>query len=456
MATSSRRRSVVRRLSTAAALWAVVLGTTLAGVAIWQYWWVSVRAMDARLLADAETLARGIDVTNDVLEVDVPPELVASLATDESYYGIYDANGRLIDGDPPMLGSPGSLAPGTSTVNGYRDVRVPAAAGAVVRVGHSLAPLGADLRRLAASILVASVAASLLALPLTLWLRGVLERSMRQIDRTARALTPGQPARIDLATLDDEFVEVAGRLNDAFDRLERGLERERQLTADASHELRTPVSAILAESDWALSRPRAEDEYRRALQVCRRQGRRLKDLLETLLTLARIEAGAQKPTFTELDLGPLVDQSIVDLSRLAAERHVRVARQGEARARGDRVQIGILLSNLLSNAVRYNRTDGEVHVRLKSRAGLAQLEVQDTGPGLDPAVADRVFDRFWRATSSRSAREGGSGLGLAISKAVVEAHGGQITCETGPEGTTFHVQLPGAGDRGDPGDQGGT
>jgi two-component system, OmpR family, sensor kinase len=440
----------VRRLSAGAALWVAVLGVTLAAVALWQYWRVSVRAIDARLLADAEALARGVDVTEGVLDVDVPPELAASLAVEEGYYGVYDADGRLLDGTAPvaprreLVGPDAAPRAVVATLGGYRDVQLGAPMGATVRVGRSLGPLRADLGRLATSILVASVAAGLLAMPLAVWLRRAMGRSLAQIDSTARALTPGQPARIDLATLDHEFVGVAERLNEAFDRLERGLARERQLTADASHELRTPVTAILAESEWALARPRTEEEYRRALEVSARQGRRLKELLETLLTLARIEGGAQQPALDALDLGALADQAIADVARLADERGVTIVRHGGARVRGDRVQLGILLSNLLSNAVRYNTAGGRVNVEMAREGTQAWLEVRDTGPGLNPEVADRVFDRFWRATSSRSPREGGSGLGLAISKAIVEAHGGRITCRTGAGGTTFRVELPGA------------
>jgi two-component system, OmpR family, sensor kinase len=443
MATSSNRRSVVRRLSAAAALWAVILGVTLAGVAIWQYWRVSVRAVDARLLADAEALAREIGETDDVLEVDVPAELRASLAAGDSYYGIYDADGRLLDGDAPPLPPGGRIAIGRFSIDGHREARVAAAPRGTVRVGRPLAPLRADLWRLATSLLVASVTASLLAMPLTVWLRREVARSMTQIDRTARTLAPGQPARIDLASVDEEFAGVAGRLNEAFDRLEQGLARERQLTADASHELRTPVATVVAETEWALARPRMPEEYRHALEVCARQGRRLKDLLETLLTLARIEGGAQAPAYEALDLDALVAQAMDDASRLAHERHVTMTCDGRARVYGDRLQIGILLSNLLSNAVRYNHDGGTVHVSIHALDGRVGLEVRDTGPGMNPSVADRVFDRFWRAAPSRSAREGGTGLGLAIAKAVVEAHGGHITCRTGPEGTTFVVDLPG-------------
>src|SRR5690606_20120413 len=195
---------------------------------------------------------------------------------------------------------------GSWTVGGHREHRVDvtadgppgtgmAARHAIVRVGQPLAPVRADLGRLATSLLVASLLAVLLAAPLAIWLRREMARSVGQIDVTARRLAPGTAARIDLGSIDSEFAGVAERLNAAFDRLERALQRERQLTADASHELRTPVATVVAESEWALSRPRSADEYRHALEVCARQGRRLKHLVESLLTLARIESGTASP-----------------------------------------------------------------------------------------------------------------------------------------------------------------
>jgi signal transduction histidine kinase len=106
------------------------------------------------------------------------------------------------------------------------------------------------------------------------------------------------------------------------------------------------------------------------------------------------------------------------------------------------VQIRILVSNLLSNAIRYNHVGGSVTLRIQSEPGRGVLAVSDTGPGLAPAVAARVFERFWRATSARSTRDGGTGLGLAISKAIVTTHGGEISVESEPgQGTTFVVWL---------------
>jgi len=298
------------------------------------------------------------------------------------------------------------------------------------------------VRRLAASLLVASMVAGLLAAPLTVWLRRELGRSMTQIDVTARELSPGQPARIDLSRLDEEFVSVAGRLNEAFDRLERGLIREQQLTADASHELRTPVATIVTETEWALARPRRAEEYHETIEVCARQGRRLKELIETLLVLARLEAGALTPAYERLKLETLVEQAVAEVLPLANRRDVSIEWDGRGEVHGDRVHLVILLSNLLSNAVRYNRPRGHVRVHVEERHPSVMLEVSDTGPGLDAAVADRVFDRFWRASPSRAVQEGGTGLGLAISKAIVDAHAGSISCRSSQEGTTFVVQMP--------------
>lgn len=459
MASSSTRRSVVRRVFALTALWAGVLGLSMAGVAIWQYWRVSVRAVDSRVADDAAMLARQIVVTDGLVEVEVPGELRLALSEGSAYYGIYDGDGRYLDGDAPPMASSEVVATGVWTVAGHRERRVsmtPGAAGAadapgtvVVRVGRPLAPVAADVRRLAASLLVASFAAVLLAAPLAVWLRREMARSIRGIDRIARVLAPGQSARIDPASVDDEFVGVASRLNEAFDRLEQAVTRERQLTADASHELRTPVATIVAESEWGLARPRHVDEYRHALEVCARQGRRLKTLIESLLTLARIESGQERPGHDAVGLRSVVEEVVGDLRLPTRDRGVAVRCEGDATARGDRVQLTILVTNLLSNALRYSPDGGIVSVRLDVgvvRDGVrwVTLAVRDSGEGMPAADAARVFDRFWRAAPSRSSREGGTGLGLAISKAIVDAHGGRIRVATAEgTGTVFTVELPG-------------
>lgn len=442
MATSSTRSSLAFRLAWRTALWVVLTAATLGGAAAWQYWRVSLRALDQALQADAQALAAEITEQDGLLQVDVSAETRTRLSGEASYYGVYDRDGRPLDGDAPALASGVSRDPGARTQGTHREAWVTGPQGSLVRVGRSLAPLRADLGRLAASLTIAALCALLPAVPLVLWLRRTLTGAFAQFDQTARRLAPGRRARIDPARVDRELVAVATRLNDAFDRLEAGLRREQQLTADASHELRTPVSTILAETEWALADGRTSGEQRASLEACHRQGRRLKALIESLLTLARLESGEVPVARASVDLGDLVDGVLRDLADQAARHDVRLQRRGEARVDGDRMQLDILTRNLVDNAIRHGARGGVVDVVLGATDDGVRLTVQDEGTGIAPADATRVFDRFWRADPSRSSRAGGTGLGLAICKAIVEAHGGAIACESMPSGTAFTAWLP--------------
>jgi signal transduction histidine kinase len=442
-------RSLVRRLTLGAAVWVGVLGLTVAALALWQYWRASLRAIDARITEEARALVARITVSNGLLEIDIDAPSAADLPGASSpegrYYGVYDATGRLLDGNSPVVPDRLSATPSLRTRDGYREVLVRGPSDSVVVVGQSLAVVYGDVRRLGGSLLLASAVGAALALAVGIWLRREVARSILQIDETARTLAPGQPTRIDTARVDEEFVGVTRTLNSTFDRLERALARERQLTSDASHELRTPVTTLVAETQRVLGRDRTLEEYRKSLEVCGRQGLRMKALVESLLTLARLEGGTQPPSLARVDLRPLAEETIAELAALAAHHRVRVDAQGGAAVRADQTQMRILLSNLLTNAIRYNRPDGSVSVVIAPATGQVQLRIADTGPGLDPDVTEHVFERFWRADPSRSARDGGSGLGLAITKAIVDAHGGTIACEsTRGQGTTFTVTLPSA------------
>ncbi len=438
--------SLVRRLSLGAAGWVGILGLTVASVAVWQYWRTSLRTMDTRLHQEARAIAERIQVANGLLEIEIetPTGTGGGFQNEERYYGVYDASGQLLDGTSPFALPEASPSTPFRTRRGYREALERGPRESVVVVGESLAPIYADVRRLAASLLLASLVGAALTLPLAVWLRRQLARSLGQIDQTARSLAPRNPTRIDVERVAEEFVGVATTLNGAFDRLEQALARERQLTSDASHELRTPVTTLVAETQWALGRSRNAEEYRRSLEICARQGVRMKDLVESLLTLARLESGMLPPAMTHIQLRPLVDETVAEVESLARHHHVTVFVKGDAVVWADRLQMRILISNLLSNAIRYNRAEGEVRVDLRNVDGRMLLHVSDTGVGLDPATAGaHAFERFWRVDPSRSARDGGTGLGLAITKAIVDAHAGTIAVRSEPHtGTTFVVELP--------------
>jgi signal transduction histidine kinase len=219
---------------------------------------------------------------------------------------------------------------------------------------------------------------------------------------------------------------------------------QRQFMADASHELRTPVSVVRTASEVTLSRDhRDEPEYREALAITGGQARRLGRLVEDMLVLARADAGGYPLRPVDLYLDELVEECRRAAEVLARERGVAIAfsTPHETPFRGDEDLLRQLLLNVLQNAVQHTPPGGSVSVGLREEPGAISISVSDTGPGIPPADQLRIFDRFVRLDPSR--RGGGTGLGLPIAKWIAEAHGGTLVLETSaPGGSTFCVSLP--------------
>jgi len=250
--------------------------------------------------------------------------------------------------------------------------------------------------------------------------------------------------RIDVRETDNELGQLATVLNRTFDRLQAAFEQQTRFTADASHELRTPLSVILAHADLALSRPRNPEEYRATLETCRSASRRMKSLIDGLLTLARFDSDAAGLQFAEFDLESLARECIDLVRPLAAERQVTIeATLASTMMRADRERLAQVITNLLTNAIRYNRDGGRVRVTVASENGAAVISVADTGIGIPADELPHIFDRFYRVDKARSRADGGSGLGLSISQTIVTSHGGTIAARSEPDvGTTMEVWLP--------------
>jgi heavy metal sensor kinase len=278
------------------------------------------------------------------------------------------------------------------------------------------------------------------------WLlsRGAL-RPIERMSATAAGITESNLSRrIDLKGIDRELLGLADILNDAFDRLQMAFERQARFTADASHELRTPLAIIHSHAELALSRPRSSEEYRAALETSLRAARRMRVLVDGLLTLARVDAGSLDIVHQEIDLGMLVQESADLLLPLAEEKRVSLhVRAGSTEMFGDPGRLNQVITNLLTNAIHYNRPGGEVTVTVTGRVEEVSVEVADTGCGIPEEDHPHIFERFYRVDKARSHELGGCGLGLAICKSIVEAHRGAIgfTSEVG-QGTTFVVRLP--------------
>jgi heavy metal sensor kinase len=242
-----------------------------------------------------------------------------------------------------------------------------------------------------------------------------------------------------------ELTPIVDRLRHALDQLRGAFEREKQAAADISHELRTPVAALLTTIEVALKKPRKPEEYREVLADCRESGHQISQLVERLLTLARIDAGVDRLRKEPVDVTALAEQCTALVRPLAEARGLtlRLHSEGEAVMEADPGKLREVLTNLLHNAIEYNRPDGSVDLSVLRHNGTLCVEVRDTGVGIAPEARAHIFERFYRADPSRQAEGLHAGLGLAIVKGYVDLMGGSIAVESAEgEGSTFRVELP--------------
>jgi heavy metal sensor kinase len=277
------------------------------------------------------------------------------------------------------------------------------------------------------------------------WLVGRAIRPIEDISSTAVKISAGDLSqRINVAEAESELGQLASVLNSTFARLEAAFAQQQQFTSDAAHELRTPVSVMLTQTQTALNRERSGAEYRETLEACQRASQRMRKLIESLLELARLDAGQEQMKRMTFDLSQTTRDCVELVRPLATERGVKIHSElPPLKCVGDAERLAQVITNLLTNAIQYNQEGGEVRVKLESQGDLVVLTVSDTGRGIPAEDLPRVFERFYRGDKSRTVANGNAGLGLAILKAIVEAHGGTIGVSSRPDvGTTFTVRLP--------------
>ncbi len=228
--------------------------------------------------------------------------------------------------------------------------------------------------------------------------------------------------------------------------LTRVADMRRDFVANVSHELKTPLAAIRGYAETLRDGALAEEETaRRFTDRLLWQCRRLQALLDDLLTLSKLESLGHGREREAVDLSAIGQRAVDLLAAAARERHIRVvlADEGIPRIPGDADGLERLLVNLLDNAIKYNRPDGDVHLRLAAEAAHALIEVSDTGIGIPQDALSRIFERFYRVDKGRAREEGGTGLGLAIVKHLAHSHGGRVEVESRlGRGTIFRVYLP--------------
>ncbi|HXG10774.1 MAG TPA: ATP-binding protein [Gemmataceae bacterium] len=247
-----------------------------------------------------------------------------------------------------------------------------------------------------------------------------------------------------------ELRPIVDRLNETLDQLKRAFAREKQAAADISHELRTPLTALLTTIEVGLRKSRTPEEYRELLEECRASGQQMSQLVEHLLTLARLDAGVAQVRPRPVDAAEVARQCAAVVRPLAEARGLSLQLKcpDVAALTTDPDKLREVMNNLLHNAIEYNRPDGSVELTVERRNGHLCLEVRDTGIGIAPEAREHIFERFYRADPSRQADGLHAGLGLAIVKGYVELMGGTIAVESEPgQGSTFRILLPAGDDK---------
>ena len=243
----------------------------------------------------------------------------------------------------------------------------------------------------------------------------------------------------------DEIGRLVETLNEMLARLERSFEIQRRFTADASHELRSPLSRLRAELEVTLRRPRPLPEYEETLRSCLGEVQRVQGLTEELLELARIDARQEAEAARPVPVSEIVEAAVSAVTSEAERRGILVLVEDgpEMLVNAAPVAAKVALANIVDNAVKFSPSGGEVRLAIGAGNGEAVITVSDSGPGVSPDDVSRLFQRFYRGKASRASDVPGVGLGLAISRALIERQGGRISVETaGEKGATFIVHLP--------------
>ena len=315
-----------------------------------------------------------------------------------------------------------------------------------IQVATSLADANATVRL--ARLLFLVVSAGILgAVVLTgAMLAQTVLRPIDQIVRRARMIGESALAeRLPHPGTQDEMARLVETLNDMLARIEQSFDAQRRFTADASHELRSPLSRLRAELELTLRRPRERAEYEAALRSCLGEVERLSHLTGELLMLARLDAGGPSEAPVPVDLVSILREAVKRLGPEALRRNVALVMDipAEVSVNVASTALSHVVANVLDNAVKFSPLGSEVRVSVAIEGSAAVVVVSDAGPGILEEEVPRVFERFYRGSAARRLEAPGVGLGLAICRALVEGQGGRISVDTAHgSGATFRIRLP--------------
>lgn len=278
----------------------------------------------------------------------------------------------------------------------------------------------------------------------------ILRRSLRPLkalNETASSISNGGnlSERIDAKGKHDEFGDLAMTFNGMLDRLERSFRQEQRFTNDAAHELRTPISVILSESEYAMRDGASELERQEGLEKIHAQAAHTSALINQLLTFARADRDGAQLELETIDLSSLMELVCETASDIAVDKGIEVECDiaEDVWVEGDETLLIRMVLNLVENAIRYGREGGEISVCLQASNDQALIVVKDDGMGIAPEDLPHIWDRFYRGDKTRMGTDKGVGLGLSMVKLIAEAHGGSVSCSSVQgQGSIFTVALP--------------
>ena len=270
-------------------------------------------------------------------------------------------------------------------------------------------------------------------------------RPMEKIIAAANSISDGDDMsrRVNMRRGPSEMRRLSAAFDKMLSRLEQSFNTERQFASDASHELRTPITVILAECDRARRKDKTPEDFLASVAVIEEQGRHMSELVQSLLSLTRMQQGTDRYPVRRADLSEFVN-ACCDEFIPADDRGIRLYRDIEPGVEADynHALMSRVVQNLLQNAYKYGRESGRIDVALHAQDGSAVLTVADDGIGIEKDDLEKIWQRFWQADASRG-EDGGSGLGLAMVKEITQFHGGSVAVESEPgRGSKFSVILP--------------